>query len=77
LLALDYPPLFAYFERLLAIPAFFVDRRIVDLSNLNYDAWTVIAYQRATVILTELVLGAALFRYGFTDVLNALNNFVL
>ena len=61
-IALDYPPFFAYFEWLLSIPARYVDERIVDLHNLNYDAWSVIAYQRTTVILTELVLGAAVHR---------------
>lgn len=60
--ALDYPPFFAYFEKLLSIPAYFVDPRIVDLNNLNYGAWSVVAYQRATVIVTELVLGAAVLR---------------
>ncbi|CDO68706.1 hypothetical protein BN946_scf184652.g33 [Trametes cinnabarina] len=56
---LDYPPFFAYFEKLLSIPAYWLDPKIVDLNNLNYGAWSVIAYQRTTVILTELVLGAA------------------
>ncbi|KAJ7228769.1 glucosyltransferase [Mycena pura] len=60
---LDYPPFFAYFEKLLSIPAAFVDPKIVDLNNLNYDAWSVIAYQRTTVILSELVLGAVLLRF--------------
>ncbi|KAI0650640.1 glycosyltransferase family 57 protein [Trametes meyenii] len=60
---LDYPPFFAYFEKLLSIPAYFVDARIVDLNNLNYGAWSVVAYQRATVILTELVLGAAVLKF--------------
>ncbi|KAF9534800.1 glucosyltransferase [Crepidotus variabilis] len=60
---LDYPPFFAYFEKLLSIPASFIDPRIVDLSNLNYEGWSVIAYQRTTVILTELVLGAVLLRF--------------
>ncbi|KAF8211224.1 glucosyltransferase [Mycena galopus ATCC 62051] len=60
---LDYPPFFAYFEKLLSIPASFIDPKIVDLNNLNYDAWSVIAYQRSTVILSELVLGAALLRF--------------
>ncbi|THH17940.1 hypothetical protein EW146_g2963 [Bondarzewia mesenterica] len=59
---LDYPPFFAYFEKILSIPASFIDSRIVDLNNLNYSAWTVIAYQRTTVVLTELVLGAVLLR---------------
>lgn len=60
--ALDYPPFFAYFEKLLSIPAHFVDPKIVDLNNLNYDAWSVVAYQRSTVLVTELVLGAAVLR---------------
>ena len=63
--ALDYPPFFAYFEFLLSLPARLIDRRIVDVSNLNYDAWSVIAYQRSTVIISELVLGAALLRYAY------------
>ncbi|KAF5364244.1 hypothetical protein D9756_000732 [Leucocoprinus leucothites] len=60
---LDYPPFFAYFEKLLSVPAYFLDHNIVDLNNLNYDSWSVIAYQRTTVILTELVLGAALVKF--------------
>ena len=47
----------------MSIPAYFIDPRIVDLNNLNYDAWSVVAYQRTTVIVTELVLGAVLLRY--------------
>lgn len=62
LIALDYPPFFAYFEKLLSIPAFFIDPKIVDVNNLNYDAWSVIAYQRSTVIVTELVLGIVLLQ---------------
>lgn len=60
--ALDYPPFFAYFQWLLSIPANLVDKRIVDINNLNYSAWTVIVYQRLTVLITELVLGAAALR---------------
>jgi alpha-1,3-glucosyltransferase len=60
---LDYPPFFAYFEKLLSIPAYFVDHKIVNLNNLNYDSWSAIAYQRTTVILTELVLGAVLIKW--------------
>lgn len=60
--ALDYPPFFAYFEKVLSIPASFIDPQIVDLNNLNYSAWSVVAYQRTTVILTELVLAAVLMK---------------
>jgi hypothetical protein len=59
-LALDYPPFFAYFEYLLSIPASLIDSKMVDLNNLGYDAWSVIAYQRTTVIVTELVMALAL-----------------
>ncbi|KAG8996199.1 glycosyl transferase [Tulasnella sp. 427] len=40
-----------------------VDPKITDLNNLNYDAWSVIAFQRTTVIVTELVMAAALLRF--------------
>lgn len=60
--ALDYPPFFAYFEYILSIPASLIDPKIVALDNLQYDAGSVVAYQRTTVIVTELVLGAALLR---------------
>lgn len=60
---LDYPPFFAYFEKILSMPASFIDTRIVDLDNLGYSAWSVIVYQRTTVILTELVLGVVLLRF--------------
>jgi len=59
---LDYPPFFAYFEKVMSIPAYWIDPRIVDLQNLNYSSWSVIAYQRSTVIITELVLGCALLK---------------
>ena len=62
LIALDYPPFFAYFEKLLSIPAFFIDSKIVDVNNLNYGVWSVVAYQRATVIVTELMLGIVLLQ---------------
>jgi hypothetical protein len=62
--ALDYPPFFAYFEYILSIPAYLVDPKIVDINNLRYDSWSAVAYQRTTVMLTELVLGAAVLRYA-------------
>ncbi|KAF5393604.1 hypothetical protein D9757_000121 [Collybiopsis confluens] len=61
--ALDYPPFFAYFEKILSVPASFIDPSIVDLNNLNYNSWSVIVYQRSTVIITELLLGAVLLKF--------------
>ncbi|KAG8808295.1 glycosyl transferase [Serendipita sp. 399] len=37
-----------------------IDKKMVDLNSLNYDAWTVIAYQRCTVIISETVMALAL-----------------
>lgn len=33
---------------------------MLDVNNLNYDSWQTIYFQRATVIVTELVLAFAL-----------------
>ncbi|GAA5979205.1 hypothetical protein JCM21900_001314, partial [Sporobolomyces salmonicolor] len=61
---LDYPPVFAYFERVLSAFAYVVDPRIVDLKNLGYDAPSAVAFQRTTVIVSELVLVAAVLRWA-------------
>lgn len=61
--ALDYPPFFAYFEWFMSLFARIIDPKITDLNNLNYDAWSVIAFQRSTVIITELVMAVALLKY--------------
>ncbi|GAA5887754.1 hypothetical protein JCM16303_005068 [Sporobolomyces ruberrimus] len=61
---LDYPPFFAYFERLLSIFAYVVDPKIVQLDKLGYEAPTAIAFQRATVVLSELVLVSAVLYWA-------------
>lgn len=53
---LDYPPLFAYFEFLLSIPAAIVDPGIVDIRNLGYDAESVVVFQRLSVVFADLSL---------------------
>ncbi|GAA6003632.1 dolichyl-P-Glc:Glc1Man(9)GlcNAc(2)-PP-dolichol alpha-1,3-glucosyltransferase [Rhodotorula paludigena] len=64
---LDYPPFFAYFERLLSAFAYVVDPAIVKLDNLGYAAGTAVAFQRSTAIASELVLVLALFRWARTS----------
>lgn len=59
---LDYPPFFAYFERILSGFAYIVDPEIVRLDNLGYDATTALYFQRATVVISEIVLILAAFR---------------
>ncbi|TKA58053.1 hypothetical protein B0A53_00455 [Rhodotorula sp. CCFEE 5036] len=59
---LDYPPFFAFFERILSGFAYIVDPEIVRLDNLGYDATTALYFQRATVVISEIVLILAAFR---------------
>lgn len=66
---LDYPPFFAYFEYLLSLPAYYVDKNMLQVQNLNYKSPATINYQRFTVIFTEFVLVYALIKF-----LNQLDN---
>jgi alpha-1,3-glucosyltransferase len=60
---LDYPPFFAYFEWLMSQVAAYVDPAMLNVKALEYDNWQTIYFQRATVIVTELVLVYALHLY--------------
>ncbi len=62
---LDYPPFFAYFSLDTCSTAAFVDPLIVSLhEGLEYAEWSCKAYMRATVVVTELVLAAALVAHA-------------
>ena len=60
---LDYPPLFAAFEWLLSQPASLIDNSMLKVDNLGYDSGATVAFQRGTVVLTELLLVFALSQY--------------
>ncbi len=64
---LDYPPFFAYFSWLLAQPAPLVDPLIVAVhEGLEHAATPAKYYMRATVVVTELVLAAAVWALSET-----------
>ncbi|XP_068650951.1 dolichyl pyrophosphate Glc1Man9GlcNAc2 alpha-1,3-glucosyltransferase [Aristolochia californica] len=60
---LDYPPLFAYFERFLAFFARLVDPVMVDLHRgLGYSSNSVVVFQRVTVMISDIVLFYGVYR---------------
>ena len=60
---LDYPPLFAYFERLLAQVASWYDGRILALSAEPVESAEAVLFQRVSVVAADavLALGAVAF----------------
>lgn len=52
---LDYPPLFAWFEWLLAKVAWYFDPKMLQVSNLNFASEMTVVFQRLSVIVADLV----------------------
>lgn len=59
---LDYPPFFAYFEYFLSqlVPKSVFDDGCLDIVAKGKYGWPTIAFQRTTVVLSELALGYSL-----------------
>jgi len=53
---LDYPPLFAYFEKLLSMLANVVDPKMVTISADPYESYETVIFQRISVILGDSIL---------------------
>ncbi len=63
---LDYPPFFAWFEFIISkfIPNFIIKNDgILDIVEKGNDSWSIIIFQRTSVIISELVLFGALQYY--------------
>lgn len=42
----------------------YADHEMLQVENLGYDSWQTVYFQRATVLVTELVLLFALYLYA-------------
>lgn len=60
---LDYPPLFAWFERLLGLFAPLFDERMLVISSTPYESYATVIFQRLTVILADCVFLYAVYKW--------------
>lgn len=60
---LDYPPFFAYFEYLLSLFAARIDPDLVRISATPIFTSSIVSFQRASVIVSDVVLFYAIYAY--------------
>ncbi|KAF0682748.1 Aste57867_25151 [Aphanomyces stellatus] len=60
---LDYPPFFAWFERLLGLAAAYVDPGMLNLHSLGYASPGTVVFQRLSVVVSDIVLYVAIVKY--------------
>jgi alpha-1,3-glucosyltransferase len=53
---LDYPPLFAWFEKSMSLVAQWFDPAMLAVDNLEYASQMTVAFQRLSVIVTDFLL---------------------
>ena len=59
---LDYPPLFAHFERFLAVFARIADPAMLTVQAAPYASFACVVFQRCSVIVADVVLALGAFR---------------
>lgn len=59
---LDYPPMFAWFEKFLSLFAALIDPNIVRLDNLDYRNHSVVYFQRSSVVICDFLLNLSAFK---------------
>ena len=60
---LDYPPFFAWFERVLSLPAPFFDPQMLVISSKPYLSQGTLIFQRVTVIISDLMYCYAVYKW--------------
>ncbi|CAG0919684.1 unnamed protein product [Notodromas monacha] len=58
---LDYPPLFAWFEYGLSVPAKMVDEKMVDVDAMNHASNSTVAFMRGSVMATDVLFAVGAF----------------